>query len=298
MERKKKILSKNRRQHWDTRSSTGRRRISRSNREEAQPCWLLWQSTVNWVQKLPQPNLCECVTRIVSKVSKLISVEEEAAEAQVAERGCGSSWAWHSTWTFGKSLHKAKRKWATVVSCAHCQLCPLSTSVSLSPFLMLQIFTCHAVCVCLLCVCAWKFSTLFAGRRKSKQAARGGESGTGRKGQLAAFALKANCQRHLTKIFSYARAIAGPPSLHRVALLQFSLLFFSFLSTRATCHIPCYLWIWLRFITKSKLHFENLLKEREITFTLTQHRTVPLSFSPSLSPPSLCLSLSHTCKYI
>lgn len=111
-----------------TQEAAAERRIRRSNREEAQPCWLLWQSTVNWVQKLPQRNLCVCVARIVSKVSKLISVEEE--ETQVAQGGEWKLWAWLSTWTFSKSLHKAKRKWATVVSCAHCQLRPLSTSVS------------------------------------------------------------------------------------------------------------------------------------------------------------------------
>lgn len=44
-----------------TQEAAAERRIRRSNREEAQPCWLLWQSTVNWVQKLPQRNLCVCV---------------------------------------------------------------------------------------------------------------------------------------------------------------------------------------------------------------------------------------------
>lgn len=68
-----------------TQEAAAERRIRRSNREEAKPCWLLWQSTVNWVQKLPQRNLCVCVARIVSKVSKLISVEEE--ETQVAQGG-------------------------------------------------------------------------------------------------------------------------------------------------------------------------------------------------------------------
>lgn len=79
------------------------------------------------MQKLPQPNLCECVPRIVSKVSKLISVEEEAAEAQVAERGVkvvgrGTSLellANHCTRPNGNGQQLSA---APTVSCARCQL--------------------------------------------------------------------------------------------------------------------------------------------------------------------------------
>lgn len=87
MERKKKILSKNRRQHWDARGSSGKKNTKKQSRRSSA---VLTFVAVNGElsAKVATEKLlcvCVCVARIVSKVSKLISVEEE--ETQVAQGG-------------------------------------------------------------------------------------------------------------------------------------------------------------------------------------------------------------------
>lgn len=140
---------------------------------------------------------------------------------------------------------------------------------------MHQIFTWHAVCVFCACV------------RKSKQASRGGKTGTGCKGQLAAVVLKANCQRHLTKIFSYARAIVGPPFLLRLALLQFSPTTFPLLplplaTFHATFEFGCLL-------SQSQSYILKISLKREKSHS----NTLSNALFPSLSLP-LSLSLCNT----
>lgn len=85
MERKKKILSKNRRQHWDTRGSSGKKNTKKQSRRSSAVLTFVAVNGELSAKVATEKLVCVCVARIVSKVSKLISVEEE--QAQVAQRG-------------------------------------------------------------------------------------------------------------------------------------------------------------------------------------------------------------------
>lgn len=148
-------------------------------------------------------------------------------------------------------------------------------------------------CVCVCCACVREnFPRFFAGRRKSKQAGSGGEAGTGRKGQLGAFALKANCQRHLTKIFSYARAIVGPFPFTELPCSSFLPTFP--LIPLHSCYLPHSVLPsnLAAFYHKVKVTFrKSAQRERNHIHTHSASHCPPLFLSLSLSPlsrPSLC----------
>lgn len=172
-----------------------------------------------------------------------------------------------------------------------CQLRPLSAAPTvnfcfpLPFFLMLQIFTWHAVCVCCACVRENFPRFLLDGVNQN------GKVEGKRQGQGAGTACCICFEGKLSKAFQLCSGFCGPPLLftHLPCSSFPPLLSFSSPSARATCHIPCYLRIWLRFITMSKLHFENLLKEREKSHSHTLSiASAPLFLSlssPPLFPP-------------
>lgn len=281
MERKKKILSKNRRQHWDTRGS---REEEYEEAIEKKLSRVDFCGSQRWIEcKSCHRETCAnvCVWRIVSKVSKLISVEEEETQVAQGESGsCGRGsplelLANHCTRPNGNGQQLSA---APTVSCAHCQLL-------FPPPLLSYASNIYMACgVCLLCVCAWKFSTLFAGRRKSKEGGRGGEAGTGRRDSL----LHLLWRQTVKGISVMLGLLWASPSLHSLALLQFSPTTFPLIPLRS-CYLP-------HSVLPSNLaalyhnvkvtFWKSAQRERKITFTHTQQPLLP-SLSLSLSP-SLC----------
>lgn len=169
--------------------------------------------------------VCECVARIVSKVSKLISVEEE--ETQVAQGGSGSCGRGSPLELLANHCTRPNGNGQQLSAAPTVNFCfP-------PPFLMLQIFTWHAVCVCCACV-RENFPRFLLDGVNQKRVAEGE-----RQGQGAGTACCICFEGKLSKAFQLCSGFCGTPSpaLLRLALLQFSPTAF-LLIPLCSCYLP------------------------------------------------------------
>lgn len=167
-----------------------------------------------------------------------------------------------------------------------CQLRPLSAAPTVNfcfpPSRSSNIYM--ACGVCLLCVCAWKFSTLFAGRRKSKEGGRGGEVGTGRRDSLLHL-----LWRQTVKGISVMLGLLWAPlpfSAPTCPAPVFPHYFPSHPPQLSSCYLPHSMLpsnLAALYHNVKVTFWKSAQRERKITFTHTQQRlcsTLPL--------PSLC----------